>query len=144
MRRLAMFLFSLCLALPALAADAAKPERKEVFGNVTVHYSVFNSTFVQPATAQAAGLIRSKNQGVINITVLKDGKPAVANVSGTVADLTSRQSNLSFKQVTDQGAVYYLAQFPVEQEENRTFAITVGSGETNNSFSFTQTVFPGE
>lgn len=144
MRRLAMFLFSLCLALPVLAADAAKPERKEVFGDVTVHYSVFNSTFVQPATAQAAGLIRSKNQGVINITVLKGGKPAVANVSGTVADLTSRQSNLSFKQVTDQGAVYYLAQFPVEQEENRTFAITVGSGETNNSFSFTQTVFPGE
>lgn len=144
MRRLALLLFSLCLAMPALAADAAKPERKEVFGDITVHYSVFNSTFVQPATAQAAGLIRSKNQGVINITVLKGGKPAVANVSGTVADLTSRQSNLSFKQVTDQGAVYYLAQFPVEQEESRTFAINVGSGETNNSFSFTQTVFPGE
>ncbi len=144
MRRLALLLLSLCLAVPALAADAAKPERKEVFGDVTVHYSVFNSTFVQPATAQAAGLIRSKNQGVINITVLKGGKSAVATVSGTVSDLTSRQSNLSFKQVTDQGAVYYLAQFPVEQEENRTFAINVGSGETNNSFSFTQTVFPGE
>ena len=144
MRRLAMLLISLCLAVPALAADAAKPERKEVFGDITVHYSVFNSTFVQPATAQAAGLVRSKNQGVINITVLKAGKPSVANVTGSVSDLTSRQSNLSFKQVTDQGAIYYLAQFPVEQEENRTFAITVGSGDTNNSFSFNQTVFPGE
>lgn len=144
MRRLALLLISLCLAVPALAADAAKPERKEVFGDVTVHYSVFNSTFVQPATAQAAGLIRSKNQGVINITVLKGGKPVVANVSGTVSDLTSRQSALTFKQVTDQGAIYYLAQFPVEQEENRTFAIKVGSGDTTNDFSFTQTVFPGE
>jgi len=144
MRRLAMLLISLCLAVPALAADAAKPERKEVFGDITVHYSVFNSTYVQPATAQAAGLVRSKNQGVINITVLKAGKPSVANVSGTVSDLTSRQTGLSFKQVTDQGAVYYLAQFPVEQEESRTFAITVGSGDTNNSFSFQQIVFPGE
>ena len=79
MRRLTMFLFSLCLALPVLAADAAKPERKEVFGDVTVHYSAFNSTFVQPATAQAAGLVRSKNQGIINVTVLKGGKPSVAN-----------------------------------------------------------------
>lgn len=144
MRRLALLLISLCLAMPALAADAAKPERKEVFGDVTVHYSVFNSTFVQPATAQAAGLVRSKNQGVINITVLKGGKPAVANVSGTVSDLTSRQSALTFKQVTDQGSIYYLAQFPIEQEESRTFEIKVGSGDTSNDFSFTQTVFPGE
>ena len=144
MRRLALLLISLCLAVPALAADAAKPERKEVFGDVTVHYSVFNSTFVQPATAQAAGLIRSKNQGVINVTVLKGGKPAVANVSGSVSDLTSRKSALTFKQVTDQGAINYLAQFPIEQEESRTFAIKVGSGDTSNDFSFTQTVFPGE
>ncbi len=144
MRRLALLLMSLCLAVPALAADAPKPERKEVFGDVTVHYSAFNSTFVQPATAQAAGLVRSKNQGIINVTVLKAGKPSVANVSGTVSDLTSRQVPLSFKQVTDQGAIYYLAQFPIEQEESRTFAISVGSGETTNTFSFTQTVFPGE
>ena len=144
MRRLAMFLFSLCLALPVLAADVAKPERKEVFGDVTVHYSVFNSTFVQPATAQAANLVRSKEQGVINVTVLKADKPSVASVSGSYTDLTSRQTPLTFKQVTDQGAVYYLAQFPVKQQETLTFSITVGSGETSNSFSFNQEVFPGE
>ncbi|MDU9389563.1 DUF4426 domain-containing protein [Pseudomonas sp. zfem002] len=144
MRRLVMFLFSLCLALPVLAADAAKPERKEVFGDVTVHYSVFNSTFVQPDTAQAAQLVRSKNQGVINVTVLKAGKPSVASVSGSYTDLTSRKTPLSFKQVPDQGAIYYLAQFPVEQQETLTFSITVGSGDSSHSFSFNQEVFPGE
>ncbi|MFD2640643.1 DUF4426 domain-containing protein [Pseudomonas japonica] len=144
MRRLVMFLFSLCLALPVLAADAAKPERKEVFGDVTVHYSVFNSTFVQPATAQAAQLVRSKKQGVINVTVLKAGKPSVASVSGSYADLTGRKNSLTFKQVPDQGAIYYLAQFPVEQQETLTFSITVGSGDSSNSFSFNQEVFPGE
>ncbi|MFJ4372406.1 DUF4426 domain-containing protein [Pseudomonas japonica] len=144
MRRLVMFLFSLCLALPVLAADAAKPERKEVFGDVTVHYSVFNSTFVQPDTAQAVKLVRSKNQGVINVTVLKAGKPSVASVSGSYTDLTSRQRPLSFKQVPDQGAIYYLAQFPVEQQETLTFSITVGSGDSSHSFSFNQEVFPGE
>jgi hypothetical protein len=75
MRRLALFLISLCLALPVLAADAAKPERKEVFGDVTVHYSAFTSSMLQPDIAAATGLVRSKNQGVLNIAVLKAGKP---------------------------------------------------------------------
>ncbi len=144
MRRLVLFLCSLCLAIPVLAADAAKPERKEVFGDVTVHYSVFNSGFLQPATAQAAGLVRSKNQGVLNITVLKDGKPSAASVSGTVSDLTSRKTDLTFKQVSDQGAVYYIAQFPVQQPETYTFTVTVGAAGKTNSFSFNQEVFPGE
>ncbi len=88
MRRLALFLISLCLALPVLAADAARPERKEVFGNVTVHYSAFTSSMLTPEVAAATGLVRSKNQGVLNIAVLKADKPAMAVVSGTVKDLT--------------------------------------------------------
>ena len=88
MRRLALFLISLCLALPVLAADAAKPERKEVFGDVTVHYSAFTSSMLQPDVAAATGLTRSKNQGVLNIAVIKAGKPAPAVVSGTVQDLS--------------------------------------------------------
>jgi hypothetical protein len=38
-----------------MAADAIKGERKEVFGDVTVHYNTFNSTFLQPDIAKAAG-----------------------------------------------------------------------------------------
>lgn len=53
MRRLALFLISLCLALPVLAADAARPERKEVFGDVTVHYSAFTSSMLTPKVAAA-------------------------------------------------------------------------------------------
>ncbi len=92
MRRLALFLISLCLALPVLAADAARPERKEVFGDVTVHYSAFTSSMLTPEVAAATGLVRSKNQGVLNIAVLKAGKPTPALVSGKVKDLTGRIS----------------------------------------------------
>jgi hypothetical protein len=38
-----------------MAADAIKGERKEVFGDVTVHYNTFNSSFLQPDIAKAAG-----------------------------------------------------------------------------------------
>ncbi|WDY58328.1 DUF4426 domain-containing protein [Pseudomonas sp. PSKL.D1] len=144
MRRLALFLISLCLALPVLAADAAKPERKEVFGDVTVHYSAFTSSMLQPDVAAATGLTRSKNQGVLNIAVLKGGKPAMAVVSGAVKDLTGRESRLSFKQITDQGAVYYIAQFKIEQAETLTFELNVETGGVSHKLSFNQEVFPGE
>ena len=84
MRRLALFLISLCLALPVLAADAARPDRKEDFGDVTVHYSAFTSSMLQPDIAAATGLTRSKNQGVLNIALIKAGKPSMGVVSGTV------------------------------------------------------------
>ncbi|MBF8744162.1 DUF4426 domain-containing protein [Pseudomonas putida] len=144
MRRLALFLISLCLALPALAADAARPERKEVFGDVTVHYSAFTSSMLQPNIAAATGLVRSKNQGVLNIAVIKAGKPSIAVVSGTVKDLTGRSSPLSFRQITDQGAVYYIAQFKIEQAETLTFDLNVETGGISHPLSFNQEVFPGE
>ncbi|MBK4999223.1 DUF4426 domain-containing protein [Pseudomonas sp. S31] len=144
MRRLALFLFSLCLALPALAADATRPERKEVFGDVAVHYSAFTSSMLQPDIAAATGLTRSKNQGVLNIAVIKAGKPSTAVVSGTVKDLTGRSSPLSFKQITDRGAVYYIAQFKIEQAETLTFDLNVEAGGISHPLSFNQEVFPGE
>ncbi|NIE76094.1 DUF4426 domain-containing protein [Pantoea sp. Ap-967] len=144
MRRLALFLFSLCLALPVLAADAARPERKEVFGDVTVHYSAFTSSLLQPDIAAATGLTRSKNQGVLNIAVIKANKPAMAVVSGTVKDLTGRASPLSFKQITDQGAVYYITQFKIEQADTLTFDLNIETGGISHSLSFNQDVFPGE
>ncbi|MCP8349547.1 DUF4426 domain-containing protein [Pseudomonas sp. FBF18] len=144
MGRLSSFLLVACLSTTALAADAIKGERKEVFGDTTVHYSTFISTFLQPDIAKAAQLVRSKNQGVINVSVIKAGKPQVTQVSGSVKDLSSRTVPLSFKQITEQGAIYYIAQFPVEQQETRTFTINVAIGGKTETISFNQELFPGE
>jgi len=144
MGRLALFVLTACLSVTAMAADVIKGERKETFGDVTVHYNTFNSTFLTPDIAKAAGLTRSKNQGVINVSVLKDGKPLTAEVSGSVKDLTSQAIPLKFKQITEQGAIYYIAQFPVDQQEVRTFDIKVQNGDKINTINFNQELFPGE
>ncbi|CAI8809711.1 MULTISPECIES: DUF4426 domain-containing protein [Pseudomonas] len=144
MNRLALFLITACLSVSAMAADVIKGERKEVFGDITVHYNTFNSTFLTPDIAKAAELIRSKQQGVINISVLKDGKPLMAQVSGTVKDLTSQSVPLQFKQVTEPGAIYYIAQYPVDQQEVRTFEIKVQTGDKINTINFNQELFPGQ
>ncbi|WP_095146068.1 MULTISPECIES: DUF4426 domain-containing protein [unclassified Pseudomonas] len=144
MGRLALFLVTACLSVSAMAADVIKGERQETFGDVTVHYNTFNSTYLTPDIAKGAELVRSKNQGVINVSVIKDGKPMIANVTGTVKDLTSQSVTLKFKQITEQGAVYYIAQYPVDQQETRTFDIKVQTGDKINTINFNQELFPGQ
>ncbi|MNI90139.1 hypothetical protein D3C73_1476300 [compost metagenome] len=111
---------------------------------MTVHYNTFNSTYLTPDIAKSAELVRSKNQGVINISVLKEGKPLMAQVSGSVKDLTSQTVPLKFKQITEQGAIYYIAQYPVDQQEVRTFEIKVQTGDKINTINFNQELFPGQ
>ena len=144
MSRLALFALTACLSVSAMAADVIKGERQETFGDVTVHYNTFNSTFLTPDIAKSAELIRSKNQGVINVSVIKAGQPMVASVTGSVKDLTSKTVPLNFKQITEQGAIYYLAQYPVDQQEVRTFEIKVQAGDKINTINFNQELFPGE
>ena len=139
MRRFVSLVFCLLLALPAVA------ERKQTFGELDVHYSVFNSSFLQPDVAAAAGLTRSKTVGVLNIAALKDGKGQATKVSGTLKNLLGQTSELKFKQVLESGAVYYLAEFPLRQREMLTFSIQVQIGDAApHTLTFNQEVFPDE
>ena len=139
MRRIAILFIALCLSLPALA------ERKHSFGELDVHYIAFNSGFLQPEIAAAAGLVRSKSQGVVNISVLKAGTPLAANVNGAVKNLLGQSHPLKFKQVNEGTAIYYLAQFPFENREVLRFTISVQAGDgVAHSFDFNQEFFPDE
>lgn len=131
-------LLTLLLALPAWA------ERKHSFGEYDVHYIAFNSGFLQPDIAAAAGLVRSKSQGVLNVSVLKAGKPTMALVSGTVKNLLGQDRPLAFKQLKEgEEAIYYLAQFPFDSRETLRFSLTVQPvGAEAVNFKFTQEFFP--
>ncbi len=140
MKRSLICLLTLLLAVPALA------ERKHSVGDYDVHYIAFNSGFLQPDIAAAAGLVRSKTQGVVNVSVLKAGKPAAAQVSGSVKNLLGQDYPLTFKQLKEgDEAIYYLAQFPFESREVLRFNLNVQpNGAAPINFDFTQEFFPDE
>ncbi|WP_217475997.1 DUF4426 domain-containing protein [Stutzerimonas stutzeri] len=140
MRSSLICLLALLLALPAMA------ERKHSVGEHDVHYIAFNSSFLQPDIAAAAGLVRSKTQGVVNVSVLKSGKPVAAQVSGSVKNLLGQDYPLTFKQLKEgDEAIYYLAQFPFESREVLRFNLNVKpSGAAPINFDFTQEFFPDE
>src|SRR5690606_7864616 len=135
MSRFTSMLLCLLLALPALA------ERKQTFGELEVHYSAFNSSFLQPDIAAAAGLTRSKTVGILNIAALRDGQGQTARVSGNLKNLLGQSVELQFRQVLESGAVYYLAEFPLRQREILTFSINVQIGDAApHTLTFSQEV----
>lgn len=138
MKRILIGLLAALLTLPALA------ERKHSVGEYDIHYSAFNSGFLQPDIAAAAGLTRSKTQGVVNVSVIKGGKPVAAQVSGVVKNLLGQDRALGFKQLKEgDEAIYYLAQFPFDSQETLRFALTVQpTGAEPFSFEFNQEFFP--
>lgn len=139
MQRLALMLLAICLALPAMA------EQKQTYGQLDVHYSAFNSGFLQPDVAAAVGLVRSKTQGVVNVALLQAGKASTGQVSGEVKNLLGQITQLSFKQVKEGTAIYYLAQFPFEQQEMLRFTLNVkGADGVAHSFDFNQEFFPDQ
>ncbi len=143
MRRLALLLLTLSLALPAAA------ERLQRFGDLEVHYNVFNSSFLQPDIAAASGLTRSKTQGVVNVAVMRAGKAVpAATVSGAVKNLLGQSKTLNFQRVSegegDTQAVYHLAQFAMTDREVLTFDLKVQEGGNTHNLTFNQEVFPDE
>lgn len=120
---LGLLLAGMLASLAALADD--RPFRE--FGDYRVHYSAFNSSFIDPKVAAAYDIVRGGDRGLINIAVVPidtvGGRPA--QVSGHVANIFAQRQELKFFEVREGDAVYYLAPFRFEHEDSLTFSVTV-------------------
>lgn len=118
--------FFLCLILATMNSWSMAQERHMTeVGNWQVHHIAFPSTFIQPETAKAIGMDRRNNYNLINISVLdkKTLKPQKVRVSGYAQNLIGHRKELTFKEVDEGNAVYYLAQIRHTNEETFRFYI---------------------
>ena len=138
MRRLAILLLTLGLAFPAFA------ERLQRFGDLEVHYNVFNSSFLQPDIAKSPHLFRSTPQGVVNVVVMRAGKSVPAAVSGDVKNLLGQRTALNFQDVKEGDALYHMAQFKMTEREVLTFNLKIQAGGATHDLNFDQEVFPDQ
>lgn len=113
-------------ALMAFSTHADNKTYKEI-GNIKVHYTTFNSSFILPEIASAYNITRGKDKGLVNISVIVDDKVGgtTALVKGTVFNIFGQQQKLKFFEVREGNAVYYLAPFEFENEDSMTFKIQV-------------------
>ena len=132
-------LLLLCLTF----TGQALAEQKETLGPWDVHYIVVNTTFFTPEVAKNYGIVRSKYNALVNISVLdKDSQQALnVDVTGTARNLLGTTKTLSFKRVTEGDAIYYLAPLSFNDRETFRFEIAVKDGSHAETLKFQQEMF---
>lgn len=129
---------TLALLGSLLFAGMALAQQSQDFGNYVVHYNALNTNLIPPQVAQGYAIKRSPNRALLNVTVLKKvmdtpGTPVSASVSGRATNLTGQLRELEMREIRDsEGAIYYVADFPVHNLETYRFEVNVaiaGEGE---------------
>ena len=116
------------------------------FANYSVHYNVFNSTFIPAEIANLHKLKRSAYESLINVSVYKNDQPNATvpvKLSGSVRNLMQQVKPLEFIEIKETNAVYYLAPIRVNGEEILHFdfvASPIDSDETL-TVTFSKKVF---
>jgi hypothetical protein len=127
----------------AFFVNPLQAEQKKMLGPWDVHYIAFDSTMLDAKVAQSYQLQRSKYEAVLNISVLnsKDQKAQQVRISGTATDLTQKQIELTFREVKEGEAIYYLAQVPVHDQKHLNFKLDIWQGTENQKLEFSQVFY---
>lgn len=130
----------------AQAAEELTPSNGGQFeqsGRYQIHYMALPSTLLDSKVAQTYGIKRSSYNAFVNIAILDtliDGNPAItAKVTGTATNLTGSISTLSFIEVKEGDAIYYIAQLPYRHKEQFTLQVrSVNKDGLNSHLKFTE------
>ncbi len=132
------YLLSITLLVVLMFFSQAHAEQKQVLGNWDVHYIALNTTFLSPEVAKQYGIVRSKFNALINISVL-DRKEKLAQsviLTGEAKNLIGVIKKLTFKQVKEGKAVYYLAVLPFSDLEQYRISININDGLEQKTLKF--------
>ena len=114
-------------------------QQSERFGPYELHYSVVNTTFLEPRVASSYGITRGKNRAILNLAVREhvDGGtvPRSMQLQGSTRDLITAQA-LEFQEIREGEAIYYIAEFRFINEEWRFFDIDFRPQGAEETFRF--------
>ena len=100
-----------------LVSFKAAAEQKIQVGEFEIHYTAFPSLLVPADTASLHGLTRAENRLLLNLSVRRAGEPVPAGDTGQVVNILNQAQPLTFFEVSEQTAIYYLAEV-VNQEKD--------------------------
>lgn len=104
--------------LMMLMPARGRAEQLDKFDGYIVHYNAFSADQLTPEIAQAYKVQRSSHRGLVNIAVQKDNgaaepTPVAASVTGHATNLSGQRTALTVREIKEDGAIYYLGEFPV-------------------------------
>ena len=113
-----------------LGSSLVRAENFQSFGDYDIHYNAFTSDFLSPQVAQTYKVQRSKNRAILVVSVLKKvmgtpGQGVAGILRVTAHNLSGQLRSLDVRKIEEGTAIYYLATFPVNNEETMDFEIQV-------------------
>jgi hypothetical protein len=115
-------------AVLTLVATSAMAEQSKDFGDYTIHFQAVPTEMLPAAVAREQGFVRSKQQWLLNVTVLKDndatGVAVPAAVTVTARDLVGKPRAIALKKVDEGDTVYYIGTFRVTHDDLWRFALS--------------------
>lgn len=130
---------SLFVASPILHA-----EQMQQLGNWDVHYIVMPTTMLDPQVASQYQLSRSKNYQLLNVSVLdhQSQQAQAVQITGEAVNLAGQQQTLTFREISEQHARYYIAGVEARSEQKMRITIKIRQGSTEHVLKFDQDVYP--
>ena len=120
----------------ALTSPGVHAEQSATFGDYTIHYNALPTEVLDPSIAKLYNIRRSQSRALLNVSVLKKkmgltGQPVRAAVKATATNLSAQLRSIEMRELSEQGAIYYIGELPVAHEETLKFTIEVTpDGET--------------
>ncbi len=120
--------YLLCILLFLTSSVAA--ENSTSSDGYTIHHNALKTDFLTPAIAKAYNIQRSKFRGLVNISVIKDqpgteGIPVKANIKINALALSGIPKEITLAEIVEDGAIYYIGDFPIINREIVNFTIEV-------------------
>lgn len=140
-----MFLKSAALAVSLLLASShSSAEQLQQLGNWDVHYMLMPTTMLDATIASQYQLARSKNYQLLNISVLdhQSQQPQAVEISGEAVNLAGQQQTLTFREINEQNARYYITGVEARSEQKMRITIKIRQGSTEQLLKFEQDVYP--
>lgn len=121
--------FALAVLVLVFAAPLAA-QNFEDFDAYRVRYSALPTDRLLAEVATTYGIRRSARRGLLNIAVQRNAAgstsdPIRSTLSGTATSLGGQRVTLTFREIAEDGAVYYISEFPVSPPDTYRFEIKV-------------------
>jgi hypothetical protein len=139
--RLSTALASMLFTVLALFGSAANAQLSERFGPYELHYSVVNTTFIEPRVAAEYGLARGSRRAIVNLSLrehLEDGSTVARemDLEGHSQDLTQSRIDFDFIKVVEGPAIYYIGEFTFINREWRFFEVSFSPAGSSERYEF--------
>ncbi|NIO39595.1 MAG: DUF4426 domain-containing protein [Burkholderiales bacterium] len=99
----------------------------ENIGDHVVHFSAQTTDELPREVAQAYRIQRSPDRAMLNVSVIRkaDNASVKATVSVKTRNLTQQLKNIDMREISEQGAVYYIGETKVANRETLIFELNV-------------------